>query len=332
MSSDPVYLGFWIDQSAGTVLGSTLTTTSRTGNLIVAFLAVFVSAAGSACWGILRFTIHQSRSTTELRDGLHHQQQAILANSTSAPTAIAQLAYLPWIWRSSSKRPYSRSILPLLIAMLVISGFAIAGLFSSRVVLASNFVLVSGDRCVIWNYNLTGQASQLNTSAMNSTTDLANQAYSVYARDVALSSLHYARSCYIGGVESDTGSGACDYYPATAINWMTGSGPCPFDPNLCIEPGNGSLVLETALDSSKDIGLNTKLEDRITYHRRVACSVLNTTGYHNSCVNVTNAWGTDCETNYTLSDDPAGAAVATAMGSSELQNLLWGWNMPYILG
>jgi hypothetical protein len=93
--------------------------------------------------------------------------------------------------------------------MLVISGFAIAGLFSSRVFLESNFVLVSGDSCAIWNYNLTGQASHLNTSAINSTADLANQAYFVYAKDQALSSLHYARSCYIGGVESDTGSGTC---------------------------------------------------------------------------------------------------------------------------
>ena len=225
--------------------------------------------------------------------------------------------------------------------MLVISGFAIAGLFSSRVILASNFVLISGDSCTIWNYNLTGQASHLNTSSMNSTTDLANQACYVYGKDLALSSLHYARSCYIGGVEGDTGSGTCDYYPAMAINWMTGSGPCPFDPSLCIEPGNGSLVLETALDSSKDLGLNTKLEDRITYHRRVACSVLNTTRYHNSCVNVTNAWGTDCETNYTLSSDlasaiissdPAGTTITTTVGSSELQNLLWRWEMPYILG
>lgn len=201
--------------------------------------------------------------------------------------------------------------------MLVISGFAIAGLFSSRVVLASNFVLVSGDRCVIWNYNLTGRTSELNISPINSTTDPANRAYFVYAKDLALSSLHYDHSCYIGGVESDTGSGTCDYYPATAINWMTGSGPCPFDPSLCIEPGNGSLVLETALDSSKDLDLNTKPEDRITYHRRLACSALNATRYYNSRVNVTNAWGTDCETNYTLSDDPAGAAIATVVGSSE---------------
>jgi hypothetical protein len=59
MSSDPVYLGFWIDQSAGTVLGSTLTTTSRTGNLIVAFLAVFVSAAGSACCALPSINLGQ---------------------------------------------------------------------------------------------------------------------------------------------------------------------------------------------------------------------------------------------------------------------------------
>src|SRR5271163_587944 len=125
MSSDPIYLGFWIDQSAGTVLGSTLTTTSRSGNLMIAFLALFVSAAGSACWGILRFTFHQSRSTTEPRDGLHHQQQAILANSTSAIKALTHLAYLPWIWRSSSERPYKRSILPLLMAILVAAIFAV---------------------------------------------------------------------------------------------------------------------------------------------------------------------------------------------------------------
>jgi hypothetical protein len=331
MSSDPIYLGSWVDQSAGTVLGSTLTTTSRTGNLIIAFLALFVSAAGSACWGILRFTFHQSRSTTESRDGLHHQQQAILANSTSATKALTHLAYLPWIWRSSSKRPYKRSILPLLIAMLVVSVFAVAGLFSSRVISASNFVLVSGKNCGIWNYNLTGQDA-LSSFSINSTRDLAFQANFVHGRDLSLSSLHYARSCYIGGLESNPASGTCDYYPASAINWTASSGPCPFDSSICAESGNGSVVFDTALDSSKDLGFNTKPEDRITYHRRLVCSPLNTTRYQNPCVNETLNWGTDCVTSYNLSDDPRGAANSTPQASSALKDVISGWEMPYILG
>jgi hypothetical protein len=332
MSSDPIYLGFWIDQSAGTVLGSTLTTTSRAGNLMIAFLALFVSVAGSASWGILRFTYHQSRSTTESRDGLHHQQQAILANSTSATRALWQLAYLPWVWRSSSERPYERSIVPLLIAMPVVLVFAVAGLFSSRVISASNFVLVSGNNCSIWNYNLTGQGA-LTSFSINNTRDLAIEADFVYARDLSLSSLHYARSCYIGGLEGNPTSGTCDYYPASAINWKTSSGACPFDPSICAESGNGSLVLDTALDSLKDLGFNTEPEDRITYHKRLVCSPLNTTSYRNPCVNETHYWGTDCVTSYNLSDDPPGAANSTLQTSSAVQYVISGWGgMPYLLG
>src|SRR5205085_12508961 len=115
-----------------------------------------------------------------------------------------------------SERPYKRSIVPLLIATLVALAFGVAGLFSSRVISANNFVLVSGDNCAIWNYNLTGQGA-LTSFSLNNTRDLAIEANFVYGRDLSLSSLHYARTCYIGGLEGNPTSGTCDYYPASAV-------------------------------------------------------------------------------------------------------------------
>ncbi len=74
----------------------------------------------------------------------------------------------------------------------------------------NNFVLVSGDNCGIWNYNITG-SEPLDAFSANSTQDLSWQANFIMDRDLALSSLHYTRSCYIEGLEGNPAASACNY-------------------------------------------------------------------------------------------------------------------------
>jgi len=83
-----VHLGVWTDWSRGRVLGSTLTLTRTQANLLIAFTASFVVFVGSRFWRIACLALHQSYSSAEPRDALHHQRQAVLRNSGSSDSGI----------------------------------------------------------------------------------------------------------------------------------------------------------------------------------------------------------------------------------------------------
>lgn len=114
-----VHTGPWINWSHGLLLGSTITLSERDGELFTAFLAMFVTAAGAACWKIMSFALHQHRSPRDPQDGIHHQQQAILRNSGSPVGASFELARLTWSWRKHALRPFIRT-LPL-VALAVVN-------------------------------------------------------------------------------------------------------------------------------------------------------------------------------------------------------------------
>ena len=105
-----VHTGPWINWSHGIVLGSTITLSERNGELLTAFLAMFVTAAGAASWKIMSFALHQHRSPRDPQDGIHHQQQAILRNTESPFGASLELAQLFWYWRKFALRPFLRTL------------------------------------------------------------------------------------------------------------------------------------------------------------------------------------------------------------------------------
>ena len=94
-----VYTGPWINWSHGLVLGSTITLNQQDGALLTAFLGIFVTTAGAACWKIISFALHQHRSLSLSQDGIHHQQQVILRNTGSPGKASFELAHVAWSWR-----------------------------------------------------------------------------------------------------------------------------------------------------------------------------------------------------------------------------------------
>ena len=121
-----VYTGPWINWSHGLILGSTVTLSERDGGLLTAFLGIFVTAAGAACWKIMSFALHQHRSPLDPQDGIHHQQQAILRNTDSPIAAVFELARLVWCWRKDALRPFMRT-LP--IAALALLNFVLFGTY-----------------------------------------------------------------------------------------------------------------------------------------------------------------------------------------------------------
>jgi hypothetical protein len=58
--SGAVYVGFWIDGDYGKVLGARLTLLATHVTVLLAFLAVLTTYAGSRSWKFWRFVLHRA--------------------------------------------------------------------------------------------------------------------------------------------------------------------------------------------------------------------------------------------------------------------------------
>jgi hypothetical protein len=98
---EDVYTGIWINRSHSAINGATLTLDRRSGAFLIAFLALFVGAAGRNFWKIVRFILHLSFSAESNLDGLHYQRQAILRNAAIAHDAALESMLIedhcPWL-------------------------------------------------------------------------------------------------------------------------------------------------------------------------------------------------------------------------------------------
>ena len=105
--------------------------------LLIAFLAIYVTTAGTSFWRIIRFSLHFFSSSEDHADGVYHHQQAILRNSNTALDAASSLIFANRAWRHRAKRVYRRLLPVIILALLVAGGFAIASTLD-----------------FIWSYNL----------------------------------------------------------------------------------------------------------------------------------------------------------------------------------
>ena len=256
-----VHTGPWVNWSHGRVLGSTLTLSERNAGLLTAFLATFVTTAGAACWKILSYAIHQSRARREVRDGLHHQQQASLRNAGSAAAAAWQFAQLSWYWRKQAVRPLARNLPFLLLALFNIIVFTLASIFSSEVTKAAgNEALIRSPQCGI--LNLTDNVDFITKSANFNELEV-NQ---------TLTATTYARACY--GKTKDPLQ--CNQYAQQSLPWTSDqNASCPFSPDLCFYGENAGYAMDTGrLDSRSALGINAPDSDRIQYRKVTTCTPL----------------------------------------------------------
>ena len=337
MAPSQVYLGFWIDHVRGPILGSTLTTTARSGNLRIAFVALFISVVGSSLWNLLRFLVHQVRSTAEPRDALHHQQQAVLANSTTATGAALKLVFLPSTWKDKVENVYRRSMGLAALALIQVTMIICAGLFSSRIAQSSNgFVLISGDNCSTFTQAVQTDILNHDSSLDFNISDpkgVLQQMAEAWGRDKLFSSVPYARSCYLSGLEDTSAAGTCGYYVTPFLNWTIDYVPCPFGGDLCNTAVNGSVRIASVIDTALDLGVNTKYEDRLIYHKSATCAPLRP--QISQCHPEKHSWGTDCITAYFYgnpNDGNGDTGGLSAWISSALPDVTIPFGVPYLVG
>ena len=280
-----VYQGVWTNWSKGSVRGLTLTLSSGNGNLLVAVLALFVALAGGQLWTVIRLLVHQRRAMDRQGDIYHDRQQIILRNTTTdMATAQSVLRHL-----RMSTPPGDKSLAGnvgiIILAVVHLSFFVVAGTFSSSLAGAGQTVLSRSPYCGTFNNTYSDTAANgLNTSSP------ADYALSVewrnkFDQDTAAGQA-YADQCYVSDPSYSTSD--CNTLQKPALNWTTSyNHTCPFDPKVCLADVQ-TIVFDTGiLDTHSDLGLNADLVSRLYYRRLNQCTVLNGTLYTTIEINET---------------------------------------------
>ncbi|KAL8948547.1 MAG: hypothetical protein Q9222_005281 [Ikaeria aurantiellina] len=201
-----IYKGPWIDWSHGPVVGSTITLSQGNGGLLIAFLAIFVSAAGVSCWKILSYTLHSSRAREDGQDALHHQQQNIFRNSGTPDAAAWQFTRLMWSWRKHGARSIARTLPILLLALLNIIFFGLASIFSSEVTKAA------GDEVLVRSH---GCGTLNSIAALSGSRDYDIATFAWLEVNDTLSASTYSQACY----GNQHNSLQCNQYARSNLPW-----------------------------------------------------------------------------------------------------------------
>lgn len=262
----PVHLGFWTNWSHGRYTGATMTLSHRNGALLIAFLAIFVTTAGTSFWRIVCFAVHQLGSSRMPKDGLYHQRQAILRNAANEASGISALFRLYWAWRGRA-RDSLRRMLPLLcLNLIIMSIFAGAGILSSKLGQMGDEVLISSPACGLLDLSAP---SLMNNTSIDTILDPYEERRMSYYAD-------YAQSCY-----SDFSSriGNCGPYVKSHISSLIEpNASCPFHTSMC-RRNHGNIKIESTLDFTSDLGLNLPPQLQSSIRLVNSCAPLVTKGY-----------------------------------------------------
>ncbi|KAK7184516.1 hypothetical protein DPSP01_013940 [Paraphaeosphaeria sporulosa] len=274
-----VYTGFWIDWEKGRSKGATLTLPQAQGFILVSFLTLFVQFSGACLWRVVCFILHQARSTTAPRDGLFQQQQIILRNAITAPNALWNLSRSTLAWRGHVESPFRQAMALILITVIHMSFFGVAGLFSSQIAsTGAGSALVRSEVCgypkeishirAVEAYNLEGdQLTTFNSEVL-------------LGRLTLTKSATYARSCYTNPL--DSGATDCNIYINTYLEGVDVSAvenaTCPFGGNSC-GTSKGVRYDSGHISSSKHLGINFPQSEDVSIRRVTSCAPIDSEQY-----------------------------------------------------
>lgn len=249
-------------------MGATLTLRRTEGNYLLAFTSLFITIVSGCFWSIVRRVLHRCYSTSAPRDALHHQQQAVFRNSSSAFESFQILCSLAWVWRHMVKGKHCllRLIPGILAAVFVVVAFGIASGFSSQISSAiGTQVRVDGTNC----------------SLVNGAVDIPDyDPYSLYPYTAQIVSnyANYAQQCY--STRSSSGIFDCtSFVRAKLRSAVDTQASCPFTNSLC-RSDNANIRLDSGyIDSHKDLGINAPENERILFKAVLSCAPLSTEGF-----------------------------------------------------
>ncbi|KAK4208610.1 hypothetical protein QBC37DRAFT_296323 [Rhypophila decipiens] len=249
-SAAGVYKGRWTDREHGSVLGMRVTLSSSSGQILLAAIALFVGICGLQSWSVCRLVLHQMRP----KDKAGHEHPEV-AGSGGTSYAIPASGHTVSANRdkSHSQSPVSQpwAISIILIALLNLSLWPIAALFSSQIARADYPVLVSSPNC--------GHYIDMD---INSTDEYIQTCHS------------FSQTAGQNDSTSYSNSPLCRQFTTVMVPWQSDTNAsCPFEQKMCLI--GAAFGMDTGyLDSHDVFGINTPPDQRILYRRKTVCSPL----------------------------------------------------------
>lgn len=240
-------------------MGSTITTDTRTGTIVVALLAILCSLSMAHVWHLVIFFIHQSRSARWHTNAIFRQQQVVLRTLSPPVGLLTDFAKMWWAWRSTDAPAPSlwRRSLPLMsLATLFIAATVATGIFSSYIVDSSNIdIVVDSPFC--------GTLERT-----HSTMNLIGN----YTPPIKRLAQEISDECY---QNDEPTSARCRIYPRTQITFGAEKTDCPWEPPMCDRPGQNAISVDSGLlHLNSGFGLNLPWEHPVHFRRKDVCSVL----------------------------------------------------------
>lgn len=262
-----IYTGAWTNWSRGSIFGATITLPRQGGAILIVLIALFISLVGTSFWKILCFGLHYGFSSSKPQDGLYHQRQAILRNSTSGTMGLCNLLKVLLAWKGNvgASRPVRRILPVVCVTLCSIIAFCAAGIFSAKLSTAmGNEVLVVGSNCGILQAE-----NNLNVSELTAYFDS-------YDTQLATSHATLAQQCY----ENSSDIADCRAFVRRSLpTEITRNAACPFKDDICLLT-DGNIRFDTGyLDSNDDLGLNAPSHERVQFRRVSTCAPITTKGH-----------------------------------------------------
>ncbi|KAF1974302.1 hypothetical protein BU23DRAFT_637787 [Bimuria novae-zelandiae CBS 107.79] len=246
--------GFWVNNKQGSPVGSTTTTDSQTGAIIVALLAILSSMATTQLWSLVTFVSHQSRAHGAPADALFHQQQALLRASPPTTSFLLDWMKLYWAWRNRAPRVLYRCAIHLGLGLVFAVLAIVAGFYSSYVLTNVNIpVLVKSSLC--GSLNIKPSVNGFSFAYLD---DLDSYTDTVEARSVP-----FARECFQNTTQIPL---RCKAFLQPRIDLNPRREDCPFDRSMCINLEHPAVSIDSGLVNTNDyFGWNMKARDSIKF-------------------------------------------------------------------
>lgn len=254
-----IKLGYWVNHAHGPIMGRTITVKTSASMVVIAFLAILASFALGHLFNILIFVAYHIRNRIykQRPDGLFRQQQVLLRTLPTPSALVTDAIKLWYSWRFISKKALSRSALIISMALVYAIGMTAAGVFTSSVVSSTSIeVLVNSPYC----RRVGDYAVDFFFSDMSKKTNIASFAYA---------DEYYKNNSSVAN--------RCRVFTAPRIPFTTTISECPFPRVGCDSP---ALAFDSNLLDVRDhFGFNLADNDKVTYRRRVTCSIISSSNH-----------------------------------------------------
>ncbi|KAF1846848.1 uncharacterized protein K460DRAFT_132067 [Cucurbitaria berberidis CBS 394.84] len=261
LPAQAVHRGLWTNLERGPVMGSTITTDTQTGNLIVALLAILTTLGAHRLWNLVTFAYHQVRANGKPADGFFRQQQALLRSLPAPAALLTDWIKLWWVWRKAD-RAFLRSSIQVIFGVTFTVGTLLAGTFTSLAVSTPDIqVLVQSRQCAPWS-----------PDRINNASGSVKAAYGQYIGATRKSSIDYATECYR---DYSVVPERCKMFTRPSIPFSQARVDCPFATTLCKNVSKPAIQLDSGLvDLNDGLGLNLAPSERVRLRKRTTCAVL----------------------------------------------------------